>query len=162
MVRRAVMFAATMSLGLGAAGVLGVTHSRADSGTHCTFQHVPNLSPGLSYQSTTGTFTDPGGGTAKCTGDVSGSGSYTDSGTVTGTCQGGGVAEGDPRFTIGDRTFTDHIKLTFGKPSTKGGVVHGDFEGSRVKGTVELTPTKGDCVLSPVTQVKGVGEFALK
>ncbi|HEY2702288.1 MAG TPA: hypothetical protein VGL20_01225 [Candidatus Dormibacteraeota bacterium] len=162
MVRRAVMFAATVTLGLGAVGAVGVTHSRADSGTHCTFQHVPNLSPGLSFQSSTGTFTDPGGGTAMCSGGISGSGDYTDSGTVSGTCQGGGVAEGDPTFTIGGRTFTDHIKITFGQPSTKGGVVHADFEGSRTKGTIELTPTKGDCVLNPVTQVKGVGEFALK
>jgi hypothetical protein len=162
MVRRAVMFAATMILGPGAAGVVGITHSRADSGTHCTFQHMPNLSPGLSLQPSNGTFTDPGGGAATCTGGISGSGSYTDSGTVSGTCQGGGVAEGDPTVTIGDQTFTDHIKITFGQPSTRGGVIHADFEGSRTKGTIELTPTKGDCVLNPVTQIRGVGEFALK
>jgi hypothetical protein len=161
-VRWAVMFAATMTLGLGAVGVVGITHSRADSGTRCTFQHVPNLSPGLSLQPSNGTFTDPGGGTATCTGGISGSGSYTDSGTVSGTCQSGGVAEGDPTVTVGDQTFTDHIKITFGQPSTKGGVIHADFEGSRTKGTIELTPTKGDCVLNPVTQIKGVGEFALK
>jgi hypothetical protein len=162
MVRRAVMFAATMSLGLGAAGAGGVIPSRADSGTHCTFQHVPTLNPGLSIQPSSGTFTDPGGGTAACNGGVSGSGSYTDSGTVSGTCQGGGVAEGDPTVTIGDQTFTDHIRITFGQPSTRGGVVHADFEGSRTKGTIELTPTRGDCVLNPVTQIRGVGEFTLK
>jgi hypothetical protein len=162
MVRRVVMFAATMTLGLGAVGVVGVTPYRADSGTHCTFQHVPNLSPGLSFQPSNGTFTDPGGGTATCSGGLSGSGSYTDSGTVSGTCQGGGVAEGDPTFTIGGQTFTDHIRISFGQLSTRGGVVHADFEGSRTKGTIELTPTKGDCVLNPVTQIKGVGEFALK
>src|SRR5580693_640239 len=121
MVRWAVMFAATMTLGPGAVGVVGITPSRADSGTHCTFQHMPNLSPGLSIQPSNGTFTDPGGGTATCSGGVSGSGSYTDSGTVSGTCQGGGVAEGDPTFSIGDQTFTDHIKITFALPSTKGG-----------------------------------------
>ena len=95
-------------------------------------------------------------------GDVAGSGDYTDSGTVTGTCQGGGTAEGDPTFTIGGETFTDHIKIKFGEPSTKGGIVHATFEGEKTKGTIELTPTKGDCVISPVTQVKGVGEFILK
>ena len=123
---------------------------------------MPNLEPGLSYKSSTGKFIDPGSGTAECKGDVSGSGSYTDSGTVTGTCQGGGTAEGDPTFTIGDKTFTDHVKITFGKPSTKGGIVHVEFEGPRTKGTIELTPTKGDCIFNPVTQVKGVGEFTLK
>src|SRR5580704_17729942 len=114
MVRWAVMFAATMTLGPGAVGVVGITPSRADSATHCTFQHMPNLSPGLSIQ--------PSNGTATCSGGVSGSGSYTDIGTVSGTCQGGGVAEGDPTFRIGDQTFTDHIKITFALPSTKGGV----------------------------------------
>jgi hypothetical protein len=160
MLRTAVMFLATVTLGLGALGAAATT-TRAESGTHCTFQHVPNLSPGLSYQQTTGTFTDPGGGTATCNGAVSGSGTYSDSGTVTGTCQGGGTAEGDPTFTIAGQTFTDHVHITFGQPSTKGGIVHADFQGSRTKGTIELTPTKGDCVVNPVTQVKGVGEFTL-
>jgi len=59
-------------------------------------------------------------------------------------------------------TFTDHVKIKFGEPSTKGGIVHATFEGARTKGTIELTPTKGDCIINPVTQVKGVGEFTLK
>ena len=161
MLRKAVMITAALALGLGVVGIAGAP-SQAESGSHCTFQHVPNLDPGLSYKQTDGKFIDPGGGTVDCKGAVSGSGTYSDSGTVSGTCQGGGVAEGDPTFTIGGQTFTDHVKITFGKPSTKGGVVHADFEGSKTKGTIELTPTKGDCVFSPVTQVKGVGEFTLK
>jgi hypothetical protein len=162
MLRKAVIITATLTLGLGAIGI-GSTPSGADSGSHCTFQHVPNLNPGLSYKPSDGTFTDPGGGTASCQGAVNGSGSYTDSGTVSGTCQGGGTAEGDPSFTIGDQTFTDHVKITFGKPSLNGkGMVHADFEGSKTKGSIELTPTKGDCIFNPVTQVKGVGEFTLK
>ncbi|HEV7864668.1 MAG TPA: hypothetical protein VGR20_18330 [Acidimicrobiia bacterium] len=123
---------------------------------------MPNLQPGLSYKPSSGNFIDPGGGSASCQGAVSGSGSYTDSGTVSGTCQDGGTAEGDPTFTIGGETFTDHVKIKFGGPSTKGGIVHATFEGSRTKGTIELTPTKGDCIANPVTQVKGVGEFTLK
>ena len=161
MLRKAVMITASLALALGAISI-GTTPSGAESGTHCTFQHVPNLNPGLSYKPSDGTFTDPGGGTAKCEGAVSGSGAYTDSGTVSGTCQGGGVAEGDPTFTIGDQTFTDHVKIKFGQPSTKGGIVHAEFEGPKTKGTIELTPTKGDCIINPVSQVKGVGEFMLK
>jgi hypothetical protein len=161
MLRKAVMITASLALALGAISI-GTTPSGAESGTHCTFQHEPDLKPGLSYKPSDGQFIDNGGGTAKCEGAVSGSGSYTDSGTVSGTCQGGGVAEGDPTFTIGDQTFTDHVKITFGKPSTKGGIVHADFEGPKTKGTIELTPTKGDCILNPVTKVKGVGEFMLK
>lgn len=169
MQHKAVMFTATLALGLGAVGV-GVTPSgaltapsQAESGTHCTFEHVPDLDPGISYEPTSGKFIDPGGGTIECTGEVSGSGSYTDSGTYSdATCQNGGTAEGDPSFTIGDQTFTDHIKITFGEPSTQGGVVHAEFEGEKTKGTIELTPTEGDCIVSPVTQVRGVGELVLK
>lgn len=164
MLRKAVMLTTTLALALGAVGV-GITPSGAESGTRCTFQHVPNLSPGLTYNSTSGKFIDPGGGTAECTGAVDGSGPYTDSGTYTNaTCQNGGTAEGDPSFTINGETFTDHIKITFGKqPSMNGqGLVHATFEGEKVKGTIELTPTKGDCILNPVTQVRGVGEFILK
>jgi hypothetical protein len=163
MLRKAVMLTTTLALGLGAVGV-GITPSGADSGTRCTFQHVPNLNPGLSYNSTSGKFIDPGGGRVECTGAVNGSGPYTDSGTFTdATCQNGGTAEGDPTFTIGGETFTDHIRIKFGQPSTNGqGIVHAEFEGDKTKGTIELTPTKGDCILNPVTQVRGVGEFVLK
>jgi hypothetical protein len=164
MLRKAVMITASLSLALGAVAVAGAP-SGADSGTHCTFQHVPNLNPGVSYNSTSGTFIDPGGGTAECKGAVNGSGSYTDSGTYTNaTCQGGGTAEGDPSFTINGETFTDHVKIVFGKepPHFPKGLVHATFEGSKVKGTIELMPTKGDCVSGPVTQIRGQGEFTMK
>ena len=164
MLRKAVMITASLTLAFGAVAVTS-SASMADEGTHCTFQHVPDLKPGISYNSTSGTFIDPGGGTAECKGAVNGSGPYTDSGTyANATCQSGGTAEGDPSFTINGETFTDHIKITFGKqPSMNGqGLVHATFEGEKVKGTIELTPTKGDCISSPVTQVRGVGEFVLK
>jgi hypothetical protein len=170
MLRKAVMITATLTLGLGAVGI-GIHPSGAESGTHCTFQHVPNLNPGLSYKPSTGTFTDSGGGTIECKGTVngatpSGPGSYTDSGTVAGTCQDGGKAEGDPTFTIptdqGPQTLTDHVVITFKLGSINGGVVHAEFDGTKTKGTIEITPTKGDCAVNPVTQIKGVGEFTLK
>lgn len=157
------MITATLTLGLGAAGFAGAPVGAEESGTHCTFQHTFNLDPGLSYEHSEGQFTDPGGGTVECEGPaVSGSGTYVDEGTYEGTCQGGGTAEGDPSFTIGDQTFTDHIMITFGEPSTEGGVVHAEFEGEKTKGTIELTPTKGDCIANPVTEGRGVGEFTLK
>ena len=164
MLRKAVMITAALTLACGAVAV-GAVPSGAESGTHCTFQHVPDIKPGVSYNKSSGTFVDPGGGTVECKGAVNGSGNYTDSDTYTdATCQSGGNAEGDPSFTIGGQTFTDHIKIVFGKqPSTNGkGIVHATFEGDKVKGTIELTPTKGDCISSPVTQIRGVGEFDLK
>jgi hypothetical protein len=164
MLRKAVMITAALTLAGGAVAV-GTIPSGAASGTHCTFQHVPDLNPGVSYNPTSGTFIDPGGGTADCKGAVNGSGSYTDSGTYSNaTCQGGGTAEGDPSFTINGETFTDHVKIVFGKepPHFPKGLVHATFEGSKVKGTIELMPTKGDCVSAPVTQIRGQGEFDMK
>ena len=164
MLRKAVLITASLSLAFGAVAVAG-TPSGADSGTHCTFQHVPDLKPGVSYNSTSGTFTDPGGGTADCKGAINGSGPYTDSGTYSNaTCQGGGMAEGDPTFTINGETFTDHVKITFGKepPHFPNGLVRATFEGEKTKGTIDLMPTKGDCMFSPVTQIRGQGEFTIK
>jgi hypothetical protein len=164
MLRKAVLITASLSLALGTVAFASAP-SGADSGSHCTFQHVPNLNPGVSYNSTSGTFTDPGGGSADCKGAVNGSGPYTDSGTYSNaTCQEGGTAEGDPTFTINGQTFTDHIKIVFGKqpPHFPKGLVHATFEGEKVKGTIELMPTKGDCMSSPVTQIRGQGEFTMK
>ena len=164
MLRKAVMITASLSLAFGAVAVAG-TVAQAEDGTHCTFQHVPDLKPGVSYNSTSGTFTDPGGGSAECKGAVNGSGPYTDSGTYSNaTCQGGGTAEGDPTFTINGETFTDHVKIVFGKepPHFPNGLVRATFEGEKVKGTIDLMPTKGDCMFSPVTQIRGQGEFILK
>jgi hypothetical protein len=165
MLRKAViMLGASLTLAFGAFAV-GTVPSGAESGSHCTFQHVPNLKPGVSYNSTSGTFTDPGGGTVKCSGAVNGSGDYTDSGTYSNaTCQSGGTAEGDPTFTINGQTFTDHVRIVFGKepPHFPNGLVRATFQGDKVKGTIDLTPTKGDCMDSPVTQIKGVGEFDME
>jgi hypothetical protein len=165
MFHRSVTIGATLTLAFGALGI-GVTPSGATSATHCTFSAAPaDLDPGISYTPSSGTFVDPGGGTVECKGAVNGTGTYTDSGTYRdATCQNGGTGEGDPSFTIGSQTLTDHVHITFGKqPSTNGkGIIHGDFEGQKFKGTIEITPTKGDCIINPVTQVKGVGEFTLK
>ena len=164
MLHKAVMITAALTLTCGGVAV-GAVPSGAESGTHCTFQHVPDLKPGVSYNSTSGTFTDPGGGTAECKGAINGSGPYTDSGTYSNaTCQSGGTAEGDPTFTINGETFTDHVKIVFGKepPHFPKGLVRATFEGEKVKGTIDLMPTKGDCMFSPVTQIKGMGEFDMK
>ena len=164
MLRKAVLITASLSMAFGAVAFASAP-SGADSGSHCTFQHVPNLNPGVSGTATSGAFIDPGGGTVECKGAVNGSGDYTDSGTYSNaTCQSGGTAEGDPTFTINGQTFTDHIRIVFGKepPHFPKGLVRATFEGEKVKGTIDLMPTKGDCVSSPVTQIKGQGEFEMK
>src|SRR2546423_2172674 len=145
MLRKAVMITAALTLACGAVAVATVP-SGAESGSHCTFQHVPDLKPGISYNPSSGTFVDPGGGTADCKGAVTGSGSYTDSGMYSNaTCQSGGTAEGDPSLTIGTHTFTDHHKNVFGQePSANGkGSVPPTLEGGQGEGTIELPPTQG-------------------
>jgi hypothetical protein len=164
MLRKAVLITASLGMAFGTVAFASAP-SGADSGSHCTFQHVPNLSPGISGNQSSGTFIDPGGGTVECKGAVNGSGDYTDSGTYSNaTCQTGGTAEGDPTFTINGETFTDHVKIVFGKepPHFPKGLVRATFEGAKVKGTIDIMPTKGDCVSSPVTQIKGAGEFEMK
>jgi hypothetical protein len=173
MLRKVAMSAAALTFAFGAFGV-GIASSGAAEPTRCTFSHDPDLSPGLSSEPTSGSFTDPGGGTIECHGPVNGHeptgpGTYTDSGRYGSsdpdTCLGG-EAEGDPQFVVptdaGPQTVTDHIKIVYKEPSTKGGVLHATFEGEHSSGTIELTPTKGDCLSAPVTKVNGTGEIILK
>ncbi len=40
-------------------------------------------------------------------------------------------------------------------------MLSGRFEGTRYTGTIELTPTEGDCFTAPVTKLKGFGEGML-
>src|SRR5256885_14486741 len=115
MLRKAVMITAALTLACGAVAVATVP-SGAESGSHCTFQHVPDLKPGISYNPSSGTFVDPGGGTADCKGAVTGSGSYTDSGTYSNaTCQSGGGPGGGPALPIRRPALTDHHQNEFGQ-----------------------------------------------
>src|SRR2546423_14845706 len=143
MLRKAViLLGASLTLACGAFAV-GVAPSGADSGSHCTFQHVPNLNPGVSYNSTSGTFIDPGGGTVKCSGAVSGSGDYTDSGTYSNaTCQSGGAAGGDPPVPHHGPTLTGPIQIRVGQgpPPLPERCRAATFRGWHGRGTMRPTP----------------------
>src|SRR5947199_10834284 len=82
MLHKAVVFTASLALGLAGLGIAGTPSGAEGSGSHCTFQHVPNLASGLSYKPTPGMFTDPGGGYANCVGAVQVFGSFYVSGHV--------------------------------------------------------------------------------
>ena len=58
MLHKAVVITAALTLACGAVAV-GAVPSGAESGTHCTFQHVPDLKPGVSYNPSSGNFIDP-------------------------------------------------------------------------------------------------------
>jgi hypothetical protein len=80
------------------------------------------------------------------------------------TCQEGGEVEGFFSFVIpttgGDQKVNcTAFALTYGEPSTKGGVVAGHFQGEGFRGTVDVTPLEGNCVTDPVTKIRVDANF---
>ena len=148
---------------------LGGIPAEAEQGTHCSFEFVITLSPGLSMGPSSGTH--DGDGLVTCEGLVNGK-QPTGSGTLGDTgpygtkdpdsCSGG---EGTGVDTLkiptagGLETVISEFTFTFGdRLPTHGGLGAGEFKGSRFSGWFEFTPTKGDCVTAPVTEAKVVGE----
>jgi len=141
-------------------------------GTECFIDKDDTLSPGLSLTPTSGTFATPAPGVIECHGkinghDPTGDGQVTEEGRY-GTkdpdsCQSGG--EGDGRLFITIPTSAGTVKfvavytMTYGEPSTRGGVVAGRFKGDGFHGTFDATPKEGDCVTKPVTRVHTVDEM---
>jgi hypothetical protein len=157
----------TIALGFG-----GGVPIEAQRGTHCTHELEFTVTPGLSMNPSTGTHT--GSGTITCDGLVNGKrqtggGQITDDGPYgtedPDTCMTGSEGGGTDTLEIptADGVVTIASKFTYvaKKPSTKGGVLTVEFEGTRYTGTTEVTPTEGDCVTAPVTKLKGFGEGIL-
>lgn len=144
--------------------------------THCTFSFEVTLSPGLSSSGTSGTHSSSGEvGILDCDGPVNGheptgAGTIGDEGRYgtadPDTCASGGEGDGVDTITVptadGPQRILSDFTFTYGDLSTKGGVVHGEFTGTRFSGTFEFTPTAGDCVTSPVTRAAVIGEGLLR
>jgi len=145
-------------------------------GTPCTFAFDITFSPGVSETPTSGTHTSGGQtGAVECDGPVNGKqptgpGTFGESGrygTVDpDTCTGGGEGDGVDTLVFPTADGTETIKSPFtaewGEISTRGGgVVAGRFEGERYSGTLELTPTDGDCLSRPMTKGRVIGEGIL-
>ena len=141
-------------------------------GTECFIDKDDTLSPGLSFNPSSGTFATPADGVVECHGPVNGhkptgDGTFSEVGRYgtkdPDTCQGGG--EGDGRLVLsvptdgGEQRFEAPFTFTYGEPSTRGGVVAGRFEGKGFHGTFDATPKKGDCVTAPVTRIHTVDEI---
>ncbi|HET9773187.1 MAG TPA: hypothetical protein VFS16_20005 [Acidimicrobiia bacterium] len=148
----------------------------ADRSTHCRFTKEVVLSPGFSMTPTSGTFTTNGqNGSIECDGLVAGhqpigSGSIGTEGRYgtdgADTCTSGTEGTGFDTLTIptaeGPRTLIAAYRFTAGEPPKKGdGVIAGRFGGDRFTGTFEAMPLKGDCLTSPVTALRVVGEGVL-
>lgn len=165
--RRAILVVALALLASGG----GLQPATGVEGTHCTFSFDVFLDPGLSMEPSSGKHYSDGLGPLDCEGPVNGhqptgtgtlgeDGPYGTRDPV--TCTSGGEGAGTDRLTVptanGPQQVISEFTFTFGDPSTKGGVVHGEFTGTRFTGTFEFTPLEGDCVTSPVTKVAVTGE----
>lgn len=151
----------------------GCGPAQAGDEVHCVNAHEVVLSPGLSIQGTSGSFTVPVVKTMECHGPMNGRtptgvGSYGEEPGRYGTrgpdtCQDGG--EGDGVFfasiptTDGDLELRAPYTFTFGDLTTNPGFVSGEFKGEGVRGAFKIRPLEGDCVTSPVTRVHVNAEF---
>ncbi len=151
-------------------GAPGVSGAGASSGTRCTYDHEPDVSPGISLQETSGTIKDDPKrpGTVNCDGPAygltpTGPGRFLVSARYHGDCLRGGGGDLEVTFTFptadGERSASDTATWIFGGPShdPRNGPVrfHWDAKSFIVEGGG--TPTKGDCVTAPVTRGRGRG-----
>jgi hypothetical protein len=146
--------------------------ARAGRELHCTSVHDDDLAPGLSIRPSSGTLKPIAGSTIECHGpvnghDPTGPGPYYEEaryGTKDpDTCQEGGEGDGVFTFTVptraGDQKITRAFTFTYGELSTRGGLVSGQFQGDGFRGTVDVTPLKGNCVVEPVTKIRVDAHF---
>lgn len=139
----------------------------AGDGVHCEGTFEFTQSPGVGLQQGTGTYRTVDPGTTNCTGSVdghkpSGAGRWTWSGTYTGNCTG---ASGEGTVTTvvptdaGQTTFTRSYKFELPTLPSHGGLVGGRFNGPNISGTYDFTPTRGDCVTTPITAGTAIAAF---
>lgn len=171
------IFMAMITVVLAFAGSFApVRTATAQESTHCSFVKEVVISPGFSMKPTSGTFTTNGeNGTIECDGPVDGKqpsgvgsmgteGRYGTEGpdTCTSGTEGVGVDSVTVPTVDGPVKLLGEYTFTGGDPPKKGhGVISGQFTGERFSGTFEAMPLKGDCVTSPVTVLRVVGEGIL-
>jgi hypothetical protein len=143
----------------------------AEEGTHCVFDFIIVLDPGLSMMASTGQHYTGEPGTLECHGPVNGlqptgTGTLAEDGAY-GTadpdsCMAGGEGDGTDHLTVptasGPQQIHSLFTVTFGKLSNKGGLFHGEFTGSRFTGSFEFSALEGDCVTAPVTKARVKGD----
>ena len=141
---------------------LGGTPALAAASPTCSFEAVVILDPGLSRVPSAGDFATPAGreGRYECrgpygygkgpSGTASATGRYGTAGAD--TCSGNGEGAGTLR--LADRTG----KFTFTYGRFTDGVATGKFDSAHLAGTFTITALKGDCLTSPVTDVRLEGE----
>jgi hypothetical protein len=133
------------------AEVAGPSASRAVCVAHWT----DSVTPGISMTPSVGTFTSNGQtGTITCVGSVAGHavtgpGTFGEQGTASGTCASG---SGTAIFSMTIPTDGGPVTLTMPAAFTFAAGIGFRPTGSFPGGFV-FAPTRGDCVLTPVTQI---------
>ena len=151
--RRAIL----AGMALAAAVVAPVAPAGGEAVT-CNFSAVFTLSPGLSVQANSGTFTSDGErGEIVCgssRGSFGAEGRYgtADPDACFADGEGDGLQSWTMRSGAGEGHETNFITFTYGVLAA-GGPISGRFQVPRFSGTFEVSATKGDCVTAPVTEV---------
>jgi hypothetical protein len=163
------------SLALALTALSGVEKLEAQQKTTCEAKFDSmDISPGFWREGNSGTFTTNGEtGTVTCNGPVNGkqptgSGTWGASGRYgtknPDTCDNAeGIFENSMTIPTADGPQKVKNKGDWAAGAFKGGgAFGGEFTGETGDGTFEVTPKKGDCVTSPMTQISGVVRWALK
>lgn len=137
----------------------------------CTFALDVSISPGISAQPNSGTYTSNGEtGQVDCgagPGTLGIAGAYgTKDPDSCGTAftqgnEGTGTAVMKVATADGPQSLQFDYTFVYGQPSTEGGVVSGTFKSERFSGVFYLTPTAGDCFSAPVTKARVTGDGTL-
>jgi hypothetical protein len=133
----------------------GMPSGPSGSQAVCVAQWLDSVSPGISMTPSAGTFTSNGQtGTITCVGSVNGHavtgpGTFGEQGVVNGTCAAG---SGSATFSMTIPTDGGLVGLTIPAVFTVAGGVGLRPTGTFPGGFVSV-PTRGDCLLTPVTQI---------
>jgi hypothetical protein len=130
----------------------------AETTLSCTAEADFTITPGLSTNPSSGTFTTGDTpGTLDCKGGGKGSmafsGKYGTKDPDSCSSGGEGTATDTYRFADGG-TLSDDVEFIYG--TFQGGVLGGSFKGSSTSGTFEVTSVEGDCVSKPITKAHAV------
>jgi hypothetical protein len=139
-----------------------------DTSARCAISIPTRLSPGFSLKSSTGTYGTGGEhGTITCIGSldgyrVTGPGTFGFEGVYVGDCFGND-GSGTYSFTVPTELGSKHFTGSYSERRTGfNGPVEASHPGGRFEGRFLVLPQKGDCLVSPVTEVviNIVGTFA--
>ncbi len=162
-------------LGVLALALLVPAGVSAQQATNCKATVDLVLTPGLSNEPSSGTFTSDGEtGEVECDGPVNGK-EPTGKGTwgVDGhygtkdadACTSGGEGDAMQSSTVptrdGEEKVTNKAEFTFGALQG-GGTFGGEFKGDKADGTFEVTPKEGDCISKPITRITVTLDYTLK